>query len=189
MAKLLEVRFVSSNRFKIGEAQEILEPLSVAIIPSPLKIEELQTADTASLVRDKVLKAYRKIGRPLFVEHTGLSLETLNGMPGGLTQVFWDTLEADRFAQLFGQPGQNRVVAKTSIAYCDGHRIHQFNGEVSGLIVSTPRGSREFQWDCVFQPDGYDQTFAELGTVKNKISMRRVALDKFGEHLRKDLGR
>ena len=75
--------------------------------------------------------------------------------------------------------------AKTTIAYCDGLNIYNFEGEIPGLIVSPPRGSRDFQWDCVFQPVGHTMTFAEMGEKKNEISMRRIALDKFADYLAK----
>lgn len=179
-----EIRFVSSNLNKIAEAKQILEARKIVVVASALKIEELQTKDTARLIRDKVLKAFAQIGRPLFVEHTGLYLEHLNGLPGGLTQIFWDSLEADRFAELFGKLAPNHsVIARTAIAYCDGQKIYDFTGEISGEIVPEPRGKREFQWDCVFQPSGQTLTFAEMGEKKNDISMRRLALDSLASHL------
>jgi XTP/dITP diphosphohydrolase len=179
-----QVRFVSSNRHKIAEAKQILGAHEIDVIASALKIEELQTKDTFRLVHDKVLKAFRQIGRPLFVEHTGLYLEHLNGLPGGLTQIFWDSLEADKFAELFGKLAPNHnVTARTAIAYCDGQRIYDFEGEIPGQIVPEARGDRAFQWDCVFQPSGYTLTFAEMGHKKNDISMRRIALDRLASHL------
>jgi XTP/dITP diphosphohydrolase len=181
-----DIRFVSSNRHKIAEAQTILGG-RISVIKSDLKIEELQTNDTHRLVRDKVLKAYDEIGRPLFVEHTGLYLEHLGGLPGGLTQIFWDTLEADRFAELFGKIAPNKkATARTAIAYCDGRKIYEFQGEISGVITPEPRGPRDFQWDCVFQPDQHSETFAEMGEKKNTISMRRAALEKLASHLTGD---
>jgi XTP/dITP diphosphohydrolase len=182
----IEIRFVSDNPHKLAEAKEILGSKRISIIESKLKIEELQTTDTRNLVRDKLFKAYRKIGRPLFVEHTGLYLEHLGGLPGGLTQIFWDTLKADRFAELFGNAPNNNAAARTAIAYCDGRKVHEFEGEIVGQIAAEPRGSREFQWDCVFQPAGYSRTFAEMGDEKNKISMRRIALEKLAAYLTKD---
>ena len=184
MSKVSEIRFVTSNPHKIAEAQKILGKLGLTVLGSDAKIEELQTTDASRLVRDKLLKAFDIVGRPLFVEHTGLYLEHLNGFPGGLTQIFWDSLLADRFAELFGKLAPNRIAtAKTIIAYCDGMRIHEFAGEIAGEIVPMPRGPRHFQWDCVFQPDGFRETFAELGDRKNEISMRRLALDQLAEHL------
>lgn len=179
----MEIRFISGNEYKIEEAQEILQVSGIKVVPVNIKIEELQTRDTTNLVRDKVLKAFNSIGRPLFVEHSGLYLNYLNGFPGGLTQIFWDTLQADLFIELLNENKDTKVVAKTLIGYCDGKRIFTFEGEVEGNVSSEPRGDRKFQWDCVFIPDGYDQTYSELGKRKNDISMRRRALDSFRDYL------
>ena len=70
------------------------------------------------------------------------------------------------------------------LAYCDGRKVYTFEGEIKGDIINPPRGNREFQWDCVFQPDGYDKTFAELDKKKNQISMRKIALERLKEFLR-----
>ena len=179
----LDIRFVSRNEFKLREAATILANAHVHVIPLKINLEELQTQDTARLVKDKTLKAFREIGRPLFVEHTGLYLSHLHGLPGGLTQIFWDTLQAERFADLFGKVDERSVVAKTVIGYTDARQFFMFEGEVAGTIADSPRGPRDFQWDCVFIPRGHDQTFAEMGERKNEISMRRHAMDQFAQFL------
>ncbi len=182
---MLEIRFLSGNKFKIGEASLILESVGVSVVPVEAKVEELQTEDTSRLVKDKALKAFEKIGRPLFVEHTGLYIDYMNGLPGGLTQIFWDTLQADKFTQLFGKDGENTLVAKTVIGFVDGKRFHLFEGSVKGHVPPEPIGNRDFQWDCVFVPEGESKTFAELGERKNEISMRKKALDQFASFLKK----
>src|SRR5687767_11709525 len=116
---VLEVRFVSGNRHKLREASQILRKYRIRVIETATRIEELQTVDNHKLVRDKLLKAYELFGRPLFVEHTGLYLDQIGGLPGGLTQIFWDTLKAGRFAELFGRRSAiTTVTAKTTIAWC-----------------------------------------------------------------------
>lgn len=179
----MKIRFLSGNPYKVAEVQRILAPAGVDIVPVPKKIEELQTEDVEALVRDKLVKAFEVIGRPLFVEHTGLYLRGLNGLPAGLTQIFWDRLEADRFATLVDGLGDSKVTAKTVLGYCDGRRMHLFEGAIEGTVPRVPAGPKGFQWDCVFVPDGGTQTFAEMGTAKDAISMRRKALDKFADHL------
>lgn len=171
-----ELYFVSKNPHKQDEAREILLPAGITVKADLSAIDELQTMDTVALVRDKALKAFQKIGRPLFVEHTGLYLDMLGGFPGGLTQIFWDSVKEERFAHLFASDSE-KAIAKTYVGYVDGQRIHVFLGEVAGKIVS-PRGDTKFQWDRVFVPAGYEQTFSEMGPKKNDVSMRRFALDK-----------
>ena len=177
------IRFLSRNPYKLQEAQRILEFANVTIRPVNSTIEELQTENVDHLIRDKALKAFKKVGRPVFVEHTGLYLAQLGGLPGGLTQIFWDRLLADRFAEMFGTGSNTDVEAKTVIGYIDGRQLHMFSGSIRGRIASEPRGPRGFQWDCVFIPDGERETFAEMGARKDDISMRRRALDQLATHL------
>ena len=175
----MEIRFLSSNEFKINETKTLFENSNFEIIPLNIKIEELQSRDESKLVKDKLLKAFKKNGRPIFVEHTGLYLEELNQMPGGLTQIFWDSLGHEKFCKIYGNLKDSKAVAKTLIGYCDGFKLHFFEGAISGKISSEPRGNTDFQWDCVFIPDGQTHTFAELGDKKNEISMRKKAIDEF----------
>ncbi len=174
--------FVSKNRFKQEEARQILTPLGITVDADFSEIHELQTIDTEVLVRDKAIKAFQKIGRPLFVEHTGLYLDLLGGFPGGLTQIFWDSVKKDRFSELFARDEHN-AMARTHIGYVDGRRVHIFKGEIAGRIVAPPRVDNGFQWDCVFVPDGGTQAFSEMGDRKNKISMRRRALEHLCQFL------
>ncbi|MBN9409430.1 MAG: non-canonical purine NTP pyrophosphatase [Burkholderiales bacterium] len=171
-----KIYFVSKNRFKQAEACQILEPLGISVEANYTEIEELQTINTDLLIRDKAARAFKKIGRPLFVEHTGLYLDLLNGFPGGLTQIFWDSLEKNRFSELFAHDTYV-ATAKTTIGYVDGQRVHVFQGEIAGRIVSPPRVDHGFQWDCVFVPEGGEKAFSEMGDAKNEISMRRRALE------------
>lgn len=178
----MKLLFVSKNKFKHAEATRFLSTLGIDVEASHLEIHELQTVDTDALVRDKATRAFAGLGRPLFVEHTGLYLDALNGFPGGLTQIFWDTLKKNRFAELFASEA-DVVKAVTHIGYVDGRRVHIFRGEIEGRIVSPPRVDHGFQWDCVFRPNGFDQTFSEMGEKKNEISMRSIALEKLRDHL------
>jgi XTP/dITP diphosphohydrolase len=177
----MRLRFLSSNPNKVTEAKAILSPAGFELIAVAKKLEEIQSDNVEFLVRDKCIKAFRLIGRPVFVEHTGLYIEALNGFPGGLTQIFWDTLGAERVAALFGKE-DGLAIARTRIGYCDGRCVHQFEGEVSGKLARKPRGDTS-QWDCIFIPEGSTKTFAEMGERKNEISMRRKALDQFAAFL------
>ena len=127
----MKIRFMSGNENKIREVRRILAPIGVEVVPVSRKIEELQTQDVDALVRDKLIKAFREIGRPLFVEHTGLYLTGLNDLPAGLTQIFWDRLEAERFTDLVAALGNSKVTAKTVLGYCDGRKMYQFSGELA----------------------------------------------------------
>lgn len=179
----MNIYFLSSNKYKIAEVQAILNSDTITVLPIKEKINEIQSNDMVEIAIDKALKAFMRIGRPIIVEQTGLLLKDLGDLPGGLTQIFWDSLEADNFGRYFSATETAQVVAKTVIAYCDGKQIKTFEGEIAGQIVSPPRGNRDFQWDCVFQPIGYELTFAEMGEKKNTMSMRKMAIEKLKAYL------
>lgn len=179
----MEIYFLSSNKHKIKEVQEILESENIKIHSVSTKINEIQNNDMREIVLDKALKAFQKIGRPILVEQTGLLIKDFGDLPGGLTQIFWDSLQADKFSEIFSKIGEAKVIAKTVLGFCDGKHMYTFEGQIEGHIINPPRGNQDFQWDCVFEPMGYDKTFAELGDEKNKISMRRIALNEFKDYL------
>ncbi len=183
----MDIYFLSSNKYKLKEVKEILDSPNITVHSVSRKINEIQSNDMKEIVCDKARKAFPQIGRPVLVEQTGLLIKDFGNLPGGLTQIFWDSLMADRFSEIFSSIGSAVVTAKTVLAYCDGRHIHTFEGETEGHIIHPPRGNRDFQWDCVFQPIGYSQTFAELGDSKNDMSMRRIALTNLKSFLEDNL--
>ena len=180
---IMDIYFLSSNKFKINEVRSILTSSHITVYPVSQKINEIQSMDMEEIVSDKCLKAFKQIGRPILVEQTGLLIKDFGGLPGGLTQIFWDSLEADKFSEIFSKIGSAEVTAKTVLAFCNGKVVKTFEGTIEGHIVSPPRGNRAFQWDCIFEPVGYAETFAELGDKKNDISMRKIALEKLRRYL------
>jgi XTP/dITP diphosphohydrolase len=61
-----------------------------------------------------------------------------------------------------------------------------FDGACEGKIMFEPRGKNGFGYDPLFVPNGFAQTFAELGeAVKNKLSHRAQALEKLKNYFSK----
>lgn len=179
----MKIIITTGNKHKLEELNHYMQGTGVDFIPKSHEIKELQSFDEQLIVADKLMKAFEKFKQPVLVEHASLYIDILNGFPGGLTQTFWDTVQADRFCELFKN---SPIKAKTTIGYCDGKRNFFFDGETQGVIADQPKGNRDFQWDCVFIPNGYSETYAELGNVKLDISMRKLAFDKFKKFLREN---
>ena len=68
---------------------------------------------------------------------------------------------------------------RTAICLIMEGKEYLFEGIVKGNIIEEKRGGAGFGYDPIFVPEGYDQTFAELGNdVKNTISHRARAVEK-----------
>jgi len=78
-----------------------------------------------------------------------------------------------------------KAEAKTIIGYIDKKgKTEFFEGKIKGRIVN-PKGTKGFGWDKIFMPKGQKKTFAQmLPEEKNKISMRKIALQKFAKHIK-----
>jgi len=85
---------------------------------------------------------------------------------------------------LKGQPhrgGQFRTV----IALHLKGKQHTFEGIVKGKILDQPTGSGGFGYDPIFQPHGFDNSFAQMPMdTKNKISHRGIAIQKLVDFLK-----
>ena len=69
------------------------------------------------------------------------------------------------------------------VCYADEFEPRTFDGVCEGRILFAPRGKNGFGYDPLFVPEGFQQTFAELGDeVKNQLSHRAKALEKLKEY-------
>ena len=60
-----------------------------------------------------------------------------------------------------------------------------FEGRCNGRLMREPRGEGGFGYDPLFVPEGYAQSFSELGSeIKNRLSHRARAWEKLAEWLR-----
>ena len=91
-----------------------------------------------------------------------------------------------RLLRELGENNNRHARFRTVIALIQHGEVHEFEGIVNGEIIRERRGGEGFGYDPIFQPDGYDKTFAELGTdIKNQISHRARATAKLCDFLTK----
>ena len=195
----MKIVFATNNQHKLQEIRQILgdrvEVLSLKDIGCDVDIPE--TGET--LEENALLKAqyvYDHYHMDVFADDTGLEVDALDGRPGvysaryaamGNTGQMSHDSEANMTKLLLelGENNNRRARFRTVIALIQkqgGTRL--FEGTVEGAITRERSGAEGFGYDPIFQPDGYDKTFAELGIeIKNHISHRARATAKLCEFL------
>uniref|UniRef100_A0A3Q2H414 Inosine triphosphate pyrophosphatase n=1 Tax=Equus caballus TaxID=9796 RepID=A0A3Q2H414_HORSE len=127
----------------------------------------------------KCQEAARQVQGPVLVEDTCLCFNALGGLPGPYIKWFLEKLKPEGLHQLLAGFEDKSAYALCTFALSTGdpsQPVRLFRGRTSGRIV-VPRGCRDFGWDPCFQPDGYEQTYAEMPKAeKNTISHRFRAL-------------
>lgn len=172
--------FITSNENKFQEVKSIIPEIEQLDI----KLPEIQDIDARKIIKAKLLEALKHKGGELIVEDTSLYFDCLNGLPGPLIKWFLETIGNEGLHDIAKNLGNNRAEAKTIIGYAEGKKIHFFEGSIKGSIVK-PKGDSNFGWDPIFQPLGFNKTFAEMTKdEKNSISMRRMALNKLKAFLK-----
>ncbi len=173
--------FITGNKNKLIEIQTILPQVEQLDID----LMEIQDIDPEVIIKAKLEEAVKHHHGELIVEDTSLYFEGLNGLPGPLIKWFMKTLGNEGLSQLSEKLDNKNAIAKTIIGYAkDKDNIQFFEGSIKGKIVFPPRGDTKFGWDPIFQPDGYDKTFAEMDPEeKNNISMRKIATQKLKDFL------
>jgi XTP/dITP diphosphohydrolase len=120
-----------------------------------------------------------------------LEVEALDGMPGVYSSRYAGEAcrPADNMNKLLTVLNniENRKARfRTVIALILNNEEHYFEGIINGEITREEKGNAGFGYDPIFQPEGYSQTFAELGDdIKNSISHRALATEKLMKFLLK----
>ncbi len=174
------VYLITSNKEKLREFEEIL---GFKLKHINLDLDEIQAIEVEKVVEHKARQAFAKIKKSVIVEDTGLYFEALNGLPGALVKLFNQAVGYRNLCKLLNK--NRRAKAKTVIGYFDGKKYRKFVGEISGSISRKAKGKTNFGWDIIFIPEGHKRTFAQMTAgEKNKISMRKIALEKLRKFLK-----
>lgn len=187
--------FATNNAHKLEEVSAILgdkiELLSLKDINCQTDIPE--TADT--LEGNALLKSsyiFQNYHLDCFADDTGLEVEALDGAPGVYSARYaggeGHNAEANMLKLLHEMEGKENRKAqfRTAISLILDGKQYLFEGVIKGEIIKEKRGNSGFGYDPIFVPEGYSQTFAELGNdIKNKISHRALAVNKLCDFLRR----
>jgi XTP/dITP diphosphohydrolase len=184
--------FATNNAHKLEEVAAKIEGriqlLSLADINCHDDIAETGTTfrQNASIKSNYIHNKYQI---NCFGDDSGLEIDALNGEPG---------VYSARYAGQHGDHAANnaKVLEKLSSATNRRARFrtvisliwngeeHFFEGTAEGTIRKELSGTAGFGYDPLFEPDGYDRTFAEMSMAeKNNISHRAKAMEKLIDFL------
>ena len=187
-----KIVFATNNAHKLEEVAAILgesyEVLSLREIGCDADIPE--TADTfAGNALQKAQYVKKHYGYDCFADDSGLEVDVLDGAPGVYSARYsGGGSEANMDKLLHNLTGKTERSAqfRTVIALLIGEETQLFEGIVRGTIIEERRGQGGFGYDPIFVPEGYGQTFAQLGSeVKNRISHRAKAVELLAQYLNK----
>lgn len=192
--KMRKLVFSTNNEHKLEEVRAKLSKYYQIISLKDLgdDTDVPETGDT--LEENAMIKAnylWDTYHLNCFADDTGLEVEALDNAPGVYSARYAGEQKSSEdnvvklLKELEGKENR-RARFRTVIALIMDGKRYLFQGTVEGIITTSPKGTSGFGYDPVFQPDGYDKTFAELTLEdKNSISHRAKAVEQLVLFLRK----
>lgn len=191
--KKRELIFATHNHNKLSEIQVIAGNLCEIKNLQEVGFHEEVEETGLTLEENALLKArtvHKKTGKDCFADDSGLEVNILDRAPG-VHSARYAGIPTDSeknmmklLTHLEGKPDRSARF-RTVIALIIEGKEHLFEGEIWGHILHEKRGNEGFGYDPIFQPEGLEQSFAELSPEeKARISHRSKALVKMLDFLK-----
>ena len=180
----------SHNPGKIVELDALLAPYGIAAVGAgELGLPEPEeTGDSFEANAElKARAAAAASGLVALADDSGLVVPALGGAPG-IYSARWAGPGKDfapamaRVQRELGDRDRGaHFVAVLALCWPDG-QLDLFRGEAHGRLTWPPRGGKGFGYDPMFVPNGFAETFGEMGPEqKNRITHRARAYAKLVE--------
>ncbi|GAB3927107.1 RdgB/HAM1 family non-canonical purine NTP pyrophosphatase [Larkinella terrae] len=179
--------FATNNANKLAEISAMLgDQFELKTLQEIGCFEEIpETQDTIpGNSRQKAEHVWDNYRVNCFADDSGLEVDALSGAPGvhsayygGYPRSYEKNLNL-LLTNLAGEADRTARFRTVITLVIDGEYF-VFEGIAEGKILTEPRGDGGFGYDPIFQPDGYDRTFAEMRMEeKSAISHRGKAFEK-----------
>lgn len=188
----MKLLFATQNSNKVKEVMRMIGSQHELITLADLHYEDELEESSLQLEENALEKAnhiFDQFNMNCFSEDTGLEIEALEGAPGALSARYAgedkDPIKnMDKVLFELKDNNNRNARFRTVIALVIDGKEFLYEGIIKGKITNDKRGANGFGYDPIFQPDGFEITFAEMnGEEKNAISHRALAFAKMKEFL------
>ena len=183
MKKLI---FATNNLNKLKEIRNAVSNYEIISLDEMGINEEIP--ETGKTLHDNALQKavyiYNKTGKDCFADDTGLEIAALDNRPGVYSARYAgdNCSPDDNMSRVLNELKDKRdrnALFRTVIALIINGEKYFFEGSIDGTILEKKTGSDGFGYDPIFQPNGFDLSFAEMSLgQKNSISHRANAVKK-----------
>ncbi len=183
MKKLI---FATNNLNKLKEIRNAVSNYEIISLDEMGINEEIP--ETGTTLHDNALQKavyiYNKTGKDCFADDTGLEISALDNRPGVYSARYAgdNCSPDDNMSRVLNELKDTRdrnALFRTVIALIINGEKYFFEGSIDGTILEKKTGEDGFGYDPIFQPNGFDLSFAEMSLgQKNSISHRANAVKK-----------
>lgn len=185
---MIDLYLATQNKHKIEELSALLGSHFLIKSISELGVNDDIPETGKTLAENSMQKARYiadRFGVTCLSDDSGLEVDCLGGLPGVYSARFAgepknDLANSKKLIFEMSQYADRSARFVTVLTFHQNGQFRQFEGEIRGEIMLSPRGNQGFGYDPLFQPENESRTFAEMTlSEKNVIAHRARALHKF----------
>ena len=182
---ILSINFVTSNKNKVKEFKQILEP-DIKVNHIEMSYPEIRSEDSEEIARHSAKELADKLKKTVVVEDSGLFIDALNGFPGTYSATIHKKIGLKGIIKLMEGIKDRKCTYKSAVAYCkSGKKAVSFLGEEKGRVAESIRGNYGFGHDPIFIPQGSKKTYGKMKNCVEIKKFRRRAVMKLKDCLLK----
>src|SRR3989338_5359929 len=135
------INFVTSNKNKVKEFRQILEP-DIKVNHINIPYPELRSDNPEEIARMSAEMLANKLKKTVVVEDSGLFIEALNGFPGTCSAYIHKRIGLEGIIKLMKGINDSECAYKSAVAYCEcGKKAVSFLDEEKGTVAKNIRGN------------------------------------------------
>ena len=174
------ILFATSNKHKVFEANEIGKNFNINFKQIEVDYPEIRDESVEKVALEGAKFVFNKIKNPVIVEDSGIFIGALNNFPGSYSAFVHNKIGNTGILKLLAGEKNRSAKFISAVGFCSEEgKLKTFTGTVCGRISDEIRGAGGFGYDPIFIPKNSELTFAQNPELKNKISHRKVAIEKF----------
>ena len=179
----LTINFITSNKNKVKEFKQILEP-QIKVNHIEISYPELRSDAPEEIAKMSAEMLANKLRKPVVVEDSGLFIKALNDFPGTCSAYIHRRIELHGIIKLMEGIEDRECTYKSAVAYCEpGKKPISFLGEEIGYVARSAKGNFGFGHDPIFIPEGSNKTYGEIKNCEEVKKFRRRAVEKLRNYL------
>lgn len=177
------INFVTSNKNKVREFRQILEP-EIQVNHIKISYPELRSDNPEEIARHSAEMLANRLRKAVVVEDSGLFIEALKGFPGTCSAYIHKRIGLHGIIKLMKDVRNRTCTYKSAVAYCKPNKkAISFLGEEKGKVAERIKGSYGFGHDPIFIPDGNNKTYGKMKNCEKVKKFRRKAVLKLRDYL------
>jgi XTP/dITP diphosphohydrolase len=134
------VTYATSNPTKFRTARIICGEQGVTLEQTTLDVPEIQSSDGEEIARDKALRAFEAIQKPIIISDDSWLIPGLNNFPGAFMKYANKMLVPEDWLRLTQSLKDRRVILRQIIVYQDAQKQQLFYTDVEGILLTKIRG-------------------------------------------------